>query len=368
MINPLLLLTSLSFAAGIVAPVYVRDEQHETWSQLRVVVGSNFINSNAQNELTMWQEETWDPITLQRELKYASELGFNGVRVFLHNLLHENDPEGLFGRMEAFNDLCDKVNIGIIYVLLDSCWKPNPLNGTQPEPTPYVHNSVWMQSPGLDIVSDITVFNATVKPYVSEVISRFSSDPRIIAWDVWNEPNNDNGHNDNEKIDFPALLSAVFEWAREANPSQPITSPIWQGENWDDYANLSEVQKIQINHSDIISFHNYEPLELLATKVERLKTYEKPIICTEYMARKMNSYFNPNLGYMVGEGVSAMNWGLVTGKTQTCYPWDSNGEVNPYEGVEPEDLDWFHDILFADGTPKYPEEKEYIKLITGSIF
>jgi len=199
------------------------------------------------------------------------------------------------------------------------------------------------------------MFESKIKPYIQATIQELTNEPGILAWDVWNEPNN------NGDFDPTPLLTNVFEWARDAKPLQPLTTPIWNGEDWDDFDNLTPLQQLQLTESDIISFHNYQNITGLSGKVESLKKYNKPIICTEYMARGTQSTFNPNLGYMIDNGVSAMNWGLVTGKTQTCYPWDSRATPNPYEGVNIYELDWFHDILYSNGTAKYPEEKDYIQ-------
>lgn len=164
------------------------------------MVGANFIPSTAQNELTMFQVETYDPVTIDRELGYAESLGFNAVRVFLHNLLWES-PEVFLDILESFLQLTEEHNIGVMFVLLDSCWNAYPKSGIQPEPIPYVHNSVyvslnrstitnfscvsrWVQAPGIDIVEDSTKFK-DLKPYITGVVSHFRNDPRVIAWYIF---------------------------------------------------------------------------------------------------------------------------------------------------------------------------------------
>lgn len=173
--------------------------------------------------------------------------------------------------------------------------------------------------------------------------------------------------NNNGDVDYTPLLEQVFKWARDANPTEPLTTPIWNGEDWDDWDNLTDLQRLQLDKSDIISFHNYQNITGLTGKVEALKTYGKPLICTEYMARRTGSTFDPILGYLAQENVIAINWGMVTGKTQTCYPWDSWAKPNPYENITIEELDWFHDILYPNGTAKYPSEIDYIRSVVDKF-
>jgi hypothetical protein len=59
------------------------------------------------------------------------------------------------------------------------------------------------------------------------------------------------------------------------------------------------------------------------------------------------------------ENVGAINWGFVSGKTNTIYAW---GTPMP-NGEEPQL--WFHDILRKDGTPFSKNEVETIKTLTG---
>ena len=73
------------------------------------IVGCNFIPSTAGNQLEMWQADSFDIGTIKRELGWAGELGFNTVRVYLHDLVWQADPEGLKERMELFLDSAFRV-------------------------------------------------------------------------------------------------------------------------------------------------------------------------------------------------------------------------------------------------------------------
>lgn len=339
------------------------EEQANSWyARQPWLVGCNFTPSTAINQLEMWQAETWDPKTIDRELGWAADLGFTSVRVYLHDIPWRQDRKGFLKRVDQFLEIADKHNIGVMLVLFDSVWDPYPKSGKQREPRPHVHNSGWVQSPGAIILGN-PARHDELKPYVQDVIGHFRNDRRVHVWDIFNEPENDNpSYRDVEiqhKFDMALiLLKKTFEWAREMNPSQPITSGVWIG-NWGDPAKLTAVERVQLEESDIITFHNYSGPEAAKKCVENLKRYNRPILCTEYMARPNNSRFDPILGYFKEQNVGAYNWGFVDGKTQTIYPWDS--WTKKYTGEPPE---WFHDILRRDGRPYRQQEVDYIKSLT----
>ena len=340
-------------------------EQAKAWQAKQPwLVGCNFGPSTAINQLEMWQAETWDPKTINRELGWAKDLGFTSVRVYLHDLVWKHDREGFLKRMDEFLAMADKRGIGTMFVLLDGVWDPSPQSGKQREPRPHVHNSGWVQSPGKEILGDPNRHDE-LKDYIVGVISHFKDDKRVDVWDIFNEPDNPN-HDAYGRVELrdkaemaTMLLKKAFVWAREANPSQPITAGVWVG-TWGDPARYNPMEKVILEESDVISFHNYDTLEQMKQCVENLKRFNRPLLCTEYMARPRGSTFNPVLGYLKSQNVAAYNWGFVAGKTQTIYPWDT--WLRTYTG-EPDVL--FHDIFRANGKPLVPGEVEYIKSVTG---
>jgi hypothetical protein len=325
------------------------------------LVGCNFTPSSAINQLEMWQADTFDPRTIDRELGWAHDLGFNSVRVFLHDLLWQQNTNAFLQRMDRFLELADKHEIRVMFVIFDSCWDPDPHLGKQPEPRPHVHNSGWVQSPGRRFMEHPEHLDE-LKPYVEGVIGHFRADRRIAFWDLFNEPDNLNSKKEPQAKKTAALLllKKVFVWAREVNPTQPMTSGVWQGD-WSDPKKLSPFEEIQLEQSDIITFHNYGTLTNVEQCVRALKAYGRPIICTEYMARPNGSTFNPILGYFKQHDIGAYNWGFVSGKTQTIYPWDSWSKT--YTNEPPL---WFHDILRTDGSPYMAEEVQYIRSVTST--
>lgn len=326
-------------------------------------VGSNFIPSTAINQLEMWQADTFDLSTIDRELGWAEGLGMNTMRVFLHNLLWQEDSTAFLKRLEQFLTVADKHHIRITFVLLDSVWDPYPKPGKQREPRPHVHNSGWVQAPGAELLENPSRWNEVLKPYVVGVIGHFRNDRRVLMWDLMNEPDNDNPPYKGQEIPDKAalalrLLEKEWAWARAARPSQPLTSGVWKGD-WSDDSHLSETAAFQLHNSDVITFHSYEPPKRMKERIQSLRRFGRPIICTEYMARPLGSTFMSILPLLKDEHVGAYNWGFVSGKSQTIYPWDSWEKTY---SAEPEV--WFHDIFRPDGAPYDQREVTLIKSLT----
>jgi Cellulase (glycosyl hydrolase family 5) len=327
------------------------------------LVGCNYIPSSAVNQLEMWQADTFDAKTIDRELGWAHDLGFTSVRVFLHDLPWKDDAQGFSKRIDHFLKIADGHKIRVMFVLFDSCWHPEPKLGKQPAPTPHLHNSGWVQSPGVAVLKDAKQWQE-MEGYVKGVLKRFGRDRRILCWDLWNEPDNNNASSygardlkDKEKHILP-LLKQVFTWARAANPSQPLTAAPWHGD-WSKDDKLSAMNRFLFESSDIITFHRYENLAATKKSVESLKRFGRPILCTEYMARPAGSTFETILPYLKEQNVGAYCWGFVAGKTQTIYPWDSWQKK-----YDAEPKVWFHDILRASGKPYSETEVKLIKELT----
>jgi len=341
-------------------------EAKEWYAKQPWLVGADYIPSYAENQLEMWQSETFDPVIIDRELGWAEGLGMNTMRVFLHDLPYQRDTGGFEHRINVFLKICEKHKIRPILVLFDSVWNPFPEPGPQQAPRPGIHNSRWVQSPGATVLQDPRQFQRALE-YVQKIILDFSRDKRILAWDVWNEPENPNtgsyGKEDiaNKAEVMAKLLPRVFEYARAGVGSQPLTSGLWMDGDWSDPSKLTPVEKIQIENSDIVSFHNYSGPADFEKRVQELEGYHRPIFCTEYMARPRGSTFQAILPIAKKYNVAAYNWGLVAGKTQTYLPWDS--WQHPYTDQQP--AVWFHDVLRKNGTPYSQEEVDFIRAITG---
>ncbi len=318
------------------------DKANKWYSRLRWPVGCNFIPSTAINQLEMWQADTFDPATIDRELGWAAGIGMNTARVYLHDLAWTGDPSGFRKRIDEFLRIAGKHGIRPIFVFFDDCWLEDPKPGRQPAPKPGVHNSGWLQSPGRKAADDQSGWPRLEK-YVKDVLKSFCKDSRILMWDLYNEP----GNSKRDEKSLP-LLKEVFGWAREVAPDQPLTSGVW--------AENKPIKEFQIANSDVITFHHYDVAEDLIRQIADLKIHGRPLVCTEWLLRGKSDVAT-HLPIFHRERVGCLNWGLVAGKTQTIFPWGSP------EGA-PEPKLWFHDLLRKDGTPFDIKEIELFKSLT----
>jgi hypothetical protein len=361
-----LLCAALVFATPVSArDLWTKAQANQWYAQQKWLVGSNYINADAINQLEMWQEASFNPAQIDKELGWAQGIGMTTMRVFLHDALWQQDAPGFKKRMDVFLTIAAKHGIKPLFVLFDSCWDPTYKLGPQRPPIPGVHNSGWVQGPGAQALADPAQY-PRLESYVKDIVGSFAADKRILGWDVWNEPDNMGGgdyHNDPAKVEHVAfLLPKVFAWARSANPSQPLTSGIWHNSNWDKLDGLNAVEKTQLTQSDVISFHDYSWPETFEARAASLNVYGRPVICTEYMARGNGSTFDTILPIGKRRNIGMINWGFVNGKTQTDMPWDS--WQRPYTSKPP--TLWFHDIFRPDGTPYRARETAIIKQLSAA--
>lgn len=322
------------------------EKANQWYEQNDWIVGANFVPSSAINQLEMWQEDTFDPEVIDRELSYAEEIGMNTMRVYLHSLAYKADKEGFKERMDQYLSIADSHGIKTMFVIFDDVWNATPKIGKQPDPQPGTHNSGWVQDPGYPASIQEENF-PELEAYVKDIIQTFANDNRVLLWDLYNEP----GNNDKGKESMP-LLKEVFSWARAVNPSQPLSVGLWK---WD----LTDLNAYQALNSDIITYHSYDNPEKHELIIELLKSHGRPMICTEYMARTRNNRFSNTLPMLKNESIGAINWGLVNGKSNTIYAWNT-----PIESGE-EPIEWFHDVFRKDGTPYRQDEVDLIQKLTS---
>lgn len=330
------------------------------------MVGCNYIPSNAINQLEMWQSETFDPFLIDKELSWAAALGFNTIRVFLHHLLWKQNSRGFLERIDLFLSIADKHGIKTMFVLFDSVWDPHPKLGKQPEPKKNVHNSGWVQCPGYNVLNNPLEYDGLYE-YIHGVVNHFKHDKRLLIWDLYNEPDNmnltsykDEGYAIHKAELSMQLLKKTIRWVRGIGPDQPLTMAPWQND-WSKESNLSMLDNYMFTHSDIISFHCYEDRKGTEKRIKALKRFNRPMMCTEYMARPFNSTFQEILPLFKKYNIGAYNWGFIQGKSQTHCPWDS--WEKQYD-QEPEL--WFHDIFRTNGESYDLSEVEFIKSFISS--
>lgn len=352
----LLTLSAAMFSSCVEGKRWSKEKAQEWYDAQDWIVGCNYDPSNVENQIEMWQESTFDPATMDRELECAEQLGFNTVRVFLSHLVYLDDPDGFKSRFDTFLNICESHGLKVIV----SFWTNggrcvNPQLGPQPEPVEGVHNSQWCMTPGAEWVNDQSKWPALEK-MVKDILRTYSKDGRVLMWCLYNEPENHR----RGVLDSTPLLEATFRWAREVNPSQPLTSPLW---SWvgNTITSLPEVSFV-LENSDIITFHAYDSPASLERYIKQLLPYNRPLVCTEFLARgPMNSTFEGSYPVFRKYNVGAISFGLVAGKCNFHYPWnetDEHGNPVPWTG-EP-DI-WFHDIFHPDFTPWNGAEVEFIR-------
>lgn len=309
-------------------------------------LGFNFVPSTASNTTEFWGKDTFDESTIDREMGWAEALGFNSCRVFTQYLVWKEDPQGFKQRFSRFLEIAARHRVSVIPTLFDDCTfgdppLTEPFLGKQREPIPGMIIPSWTPSPGLSEVSDQAAW-PDLEAYVKDFVGAFRDDARVLLWDLYNEP----GNSGMGEKSLP-LLRAVFGWARSANPSQPLSVAVWQG-------NADALSKAMLELSDVITFHAYTDNAGMRQMIEGFKAHKRPVICSEWMARLKGARFETELPLFKEQGVGCYMWGFVNGRTQTQFAWES-----PRSSAEPKV--WFHDLLYHDGQPYDPAEVEAVR-------
>ncbi|MEJ7560214.1 MAG: 1,4-beta-xylanase [Pedobacter sp.] len=334
-----------SFTASAQHVKWTENKANDWYKKLPWMAGANYTPAYAINQLEFWQSATFDPVAIDKELGWAEGIGLKTLRVYLHDLAWKQDAKGFKKNINTFLAIAEKHKIKPLLVFFDDCWNASGAIGVQPAPKPGVHNSGWLRSP-LQVVHDDPNQWGYLKVYVQDILKTFANDKRILLWDLYNEPGN-SGYGSKS---LP-LLQAVFSWAREINPSQPLSAGVWDDK-------LKDLNAFQVENSDVITYHSYDKSPVHQKRIDELRASNRPLICTEYMARRNGSTFETIMPLLKDQKIIAINWGLVDGKTNTKYAWDEPLK----DGGEPKL--WFHEIFKADGSPYKTEETELIKSLT----
>ena len=345
------------------------------WSKRQEwLCGFNYVPAYAGNTTEFWQGESFDADAIAKELRWAADWGYNSARIFLQYLVWKQDRHLYKERIDTFLTTASRYGISTIPVIFDDCaaYKEEFLNkwtldgvgiaagdmdrelelqqfrrptlGNQPDPVPGVHNSVWTPCPGTDIADDPDQY-PRLREYEQDIIGSFGSDPRIILWDMYNEPHNAG----RRELSIP-LVRDSFVWAREVEPQQPLTLCV--GFAYD------PVDEIAVENSDIVSFHSYSPFKRMKELLAPLQAIGYPLLITEWMARSRGSTIKNLLWYFKEENIGCYQWGLVSGRTQTYFPWATQ------EGSQEPEI-WFHDVIRQDGSPYDETEYQLVRELTG---
>jgi hypothetical protein len=219
--------------------------------------------------------------------------------------------------------------------------------GKQPDPVPGVHNSQWVSSPPLAMVTNRAAW-PELERYVKDMVGGFGANRRIVVWDLYNEP----GASGLGAKSQP-LMEVAFAWARALKPVQPLTTGAWE-----DFS--GPFSRRMMGLSDVVSYHGYDSVPGVEAKLKTCAAWGRPVLCTEWLVRRGGNTFETLLPVFRDRKIGCWNWGLVAGRTQTYFPWESPRNA-------PEPRQWQHDILRRDGTPFSAKEVQFIKVTTGRL-
>lgn len=344
------MIAAIAVSHGAEPRRWTEEKANEWYAAQQWPVGFDYVTASAINQIEMWQAESFDPATIELEMQRAQDLGFNTARIFLIDLVWEADPDGFKDRIDQFLTIADRHGIKAIVTFFTNGGKNfAPKLGKQPDSQQGVHNSQWIQSPGAEKVNNPECW-PRLKAYVQDIVSRFANDPRILMWCLYNEP-----ENHARKANSLPLMRQLFDWARDVNPTQPLSAPLWKRPG----APKSDLPIVAFlgENCDVMSFHCYEGPETMEAFIADMKQFNRPVICTEYMGRP-KSTFKEILPILKREKVGAISWGLTAGKCNFHLQWSS-------KPGDPEPTVWFHDIYRLDGTPYSQEEVDFIKAMTS---
>ena len=293
-------------------------------------VGAEYTPWRASNELWWHEYESYKP-DLARELPHIKKvLGFTALRVWLHSLLYFHDAAQLKASMADFLATAASHELRVGFVFFDDCWHHAGANLSAPcVPRKGLHNGCWMASPQDSERTSVERF----KPFVTDVVSTFKDDARVLWWEVYNEPK----RSDNFSL---ALRAAAYAWAKAAKPSQPVAAC------WDDS-----------NATDLVDHHQYTLPWGAANPV--FSDPGKGGFVTEAGARwYQRTSFDAGSPLTVINWLQALkaarstpfvpgvmiDWEVMTGHSQTRWHWgDPEGAAEP-------PIPW-HSHLFPDGSP-----------------
>lgn len=318
--------------------------------------------------------DTFDRDGIARELGWAADLGMNSIRTNLHFLVWKHDRDGLMIRFDWLLQTAADRGLSVMPVLFDDCsfGGLEPVYGPQPDLVPGIHNSRAVASPGRAAVMDRTLW-PNFRAYVEDIIRVHRDDPRVLAWDLYNEPGN--------RMIFPAqggyaehdpamtahsleLMERAFGWARALSPVQPLTVAAWRTPKLghDNPAFDDPVDRRALALSDIVTFHAYCDLAHARRFAAQLAVLGRPMLTTEWMARTIDSRITDQLPFYHDNRIGAYNWGFVNGRTQTHHPWPR--ELEALHGYVQAPDQWFHDLLWPDGRAYDPAESAVMANLT----
>ena len=330
--------------------------------------GCNYMSADCANRIDQWQSLGFEERlqTTDEELALAASTGFNTIRIILEFIVWDQEHDSFMERFDRYLETAAKHGISCMVVFGNDCmppknefWKPLQL-GEQHYDWGYHGGRKYSQHSRFSAVGyhllDEPELALRHYEWVREIMTAYRDDERICMWDMYNEP----GAANRRDVTMPHLKK-FFEIAREVDPIQPLTCGLWHmpDENCRPY---NELEQFALDNSDIVSFHCYSPYTTMVQMIKRIRTYGRPMVNTEWLARCMHNTIFEIFPLFYLERIGCYNWGFVAGKYQTYEPW--NGSWQAYEADPKIDFDftkWFHDLYRPSLRPYDPHEIELIR-------
>ncbi len=351
------------------AGVWSKERAWEWYNSRPWIRGCNFMGSDCANRIDQWQELGFEERfeTAETELKLAAETGFNSIRIIPEFIVWYKEHDGFMERFERYIALADKYGISCMVVFGNDCMPPKGEGWRLPDVGPQHYDWGYhggrknsqhgtFSTVGYHLLDDPEMAKAHYE-WVREIVTVYKDDPRVIMWDVFNEPGNSNRKN----LSLPHLKKFV-EIIREIDPIQPITVALWHGLNSNKEIQITEIEQFGLENSDIISYHNYSSYETNIFYINKLKKFGRPIINSEWLARCLDNNVQEMFPLFFLEKIGCYNWGFVAGKYQTYEPWNAvwdQYEKNP--DLKWDFTKWFYDLYRPSLRPYDPKEIEIIK-------
>lgn len=329
--------------------------------------GCNYMSADCVNRVDQWQALHFEErmATTEEELALMQELGFNSVRLILEYVVWQKEHDSFLDRFERYLALCDKYGISCMIVLANDCMPPKTERWKMPDVGEQTYDWGYHggrkhsqhgahNGPAPHFYFDDPESADDYFRMVTEIVTLYRDDPRICMWDLFNEP----GNSRRENITMPHLRR-MFETVRAIAPSQPLTCGAWWFDSKDFHT--SELNRYALEHSDVISYHCYSSFEEHVRLIRYLKSFGRPLVNTEWLARCTGNDVFDNFPLFYLEGIGCYNWGFVAGKYQTYEPYEAHWNWYRDDPHAPIDFTkWFHDLYRPSLRPYDPRETELI--------
>lgn len=370
-------LAALPLAAARTAP-WTKEKAWAWYNAQPWIRGCNYMPASAANRVDQWQALGSEArfAEVERELALAERIGFNTLRLIVASEgfgVWLADPDGFRARFERYLQILAKHRLRAIVVLGNDCSRPKelwklPTPGVQTYDLGYhggrrvTQHGSNPQAVGYTVLDD-PALRPKFYALCAELLTAYRADDRILFWDLWNEPGNNN-RNDRTLKDMREL----FELAWKIDPQQPLAADVWTLNSASPDARHA-VERLAGDLSDIISYHLYANFREQKKTIDLLRArWGRPLVNTEWLARISGDDVATSYPLFAQERVGNTCWGLVAGKYQTYEPYESMWKTQfEYRRPDQPVTKWYHDLFRPSHHPYDPNEIAVIRHVNAEM-